>query len=63
MENKKNKIYKLTCPICKKKIVSLSENQADYNMKAHRLTHKLPKSNNMQKEIKEELSGRDTQQS
>lgn len=33
-------IYELTCEKCNKKIVSLSENQANYNMKAHKLTCK-----------------------
>ncbi len=31
----KNKIYRKVCPICKKEITSLSEEQADYNFKAH----------------------------
>ena len=33
-------VYELTCKKCGKVIRSLSENQADYNMKAHELTCK-----------------------
>jgi hypothetical protein len=33
-------IHELTCPKCGKIIVSLSEAQADYNMKAHAITCK-----------------------
>jgi len=33
-------IYELTCEKCGKVIKSLSESQADYNMKAHKITCK-----------------------
>ena len=32
-------IYELKCEVCGKVIKSLSENQADMNMKQHKLTH------------------------
>jgi len=32
-------IYELTCGKCGKVIKSLSENQANFNMKQHKLTH------------------------
>lgn len=34
-----NEIYELTCEVCGKIIKSLSENQATFNMKQHKLTH------------------------
>jgi len=39
VETKDNEIYELKCEICGKVIRSLSENQADYNMKSHMITH------------------------
>lgn len=32
-------IYELKCNVCNKVITALSENQANYNLKAHELTH------------------------
>ena len=34
-----NEIYELTCEVCGKIIKSLSENQANFNMKQHKLIH------------------------
>lgn len=39
-QNKHYEIHELTCDKCGKVIVSLNESQADYNMKAHKLTCK-----------------------
>lgn len=36
-------VYDLTCEKCGKRIISLSEAQADYNMKAHKITCKEKK--------------------
>lgn len=35
--NKINEIYELTCERCGKKIISLNENQANQNMKVHKI--------------------------
>jgi len=40
VKKKDYEVYELTCKKCGKVIRSLSENQADYNMKAHELTCK-----------------------
>ena len=43
VEQKDNEIYELKCnhPGCNKVIRSLSENQANFNMKQHKLIHEV----------------------
>lgn len=52
-------IYKKICPKCNKEIKSLNENQLNYNYTQHIESHKrkLPKSKNIQGDIKKELNG------
>ena len=42
-QNNLREVYELKCEICGKVVTSLNENQADYNMKAHKLSHKRKK--------------------
>jgi len=44
---KDKEVYELKCKICGKIIKSLSENQADYNLKIHMMKHEKEK--NVQK--------------
>lgn len=39
-QTKNYEIHELVCPKCGKVIVALNEAQADYNMKAHKITCK-----------------------
>lgn len=49
-------VYSEKCKVCKKEIKGFSESALVYNMRLHREKHQLPKSKDLQKDIKNELS-------